>query len=95
MKTFSEYILEGNGEKCGCCGKKTEKKKCECGCHKMPDGSLHSGKTHTKTSVPLFHMKDLSKTAKEKAMKMYGKPAAKPKKKAKSKPKKKPMKRGY
>ena len=26
--------------------------------HKMPDGSLHSGKTHTKKSVPLFHLKD-------------------------------------
>jgi hypothetical protein len=45
--------------------------------------------------VPLFHMEDLPKTAKEKAMKMYGKPAAKPKKKAKAKPKKKPMKKGY
>lgn len=63
--------------------------------HKMPDGSLHSGKTHSKSSVPLFHMEDLPKTAKEKAMKMYGKPAAKPKKKAKAKPKKKPMKKGY
>ena len=35
--------------------------------HKMPDGSLHTGKTHSKTSVKLFHMKDLSKKAKEKA----------------------------
>lgn len=35
--------------------------------HKMPDGSLHSGKTHGKTSVKLFHMKDLSKKAQEKA----------------------------
>ena len=62
----------------------------------MPDGSLHSGKTHTKSSVPVFHMKDLSKTAKEKAMKMYGSKAkAKPKKKAASKPKRKPMKKGY
>ena len=68
------------------------------GTHKMPDGSLHSGKTHTKSSVPVFHMKDLSKTAKEKAMKMYGsksKPKAKAKKKAVAKPKRKPMKRGY
>jgi hypothetical protein len=66
--------------------------------HKMPDGSLHSGKTHTKSSVPVFHMKDLSKTAKEKAMKMYGsksKPKAKAKKKTAAKPKRKPMKRGY
>lgn len=35
--------------------------------HKMPDGSLHTGKTHGKTSVKLFHMKDLSKKAREKA----------------------------
>ena len=41
------------------------------GSHKMPDGSLHSGKTHGKTSVPLFHFEDLSKTAKEKAMPGY------------------------
>jgi hypothetical protein len=27
--------------------------------HKMPDGSLHSGKKHTKASKPLFHMADL------------------------------------
>jgi hypothetical protein len=43
-------------------------------------------------------MKDLPKTAKEKAMKMYGsksKPKAKAKKKAAAKPKRKPMKRGY
>jgi len=35
--------------------------------HKMPDGSLHTNRTHTKTSVKLFHLKDLSKTAKVKA----------------------------
>ena len=35
--------------------------------HKMPNGKLHSGKTHTTTSKPLFHMKDLSKTAQKKA----------------------------
>ena len=34
--------------------------------HKMPDGSLHSNKTHTKTSKPLFHMKELSKTVQKK-----------------------------
>jgi hypothetical protein len=34
--------------------------------HKMPDGSLHSNKTHTKTSKPLLHMKQLSKTAQKK-----------------------------
>ena len=32
--------------------------------HKMPNGQLHSGKTHGKTSVRLFHFKDLSKKAK-------------------------------
>jgi len=51
------------------------------GTHKMPDGSLHSGKTHGKTSVKLFHFEDLSKTAKEKAMPGYGMKATKPKKK--------------
>ncbi len=37
------------------------------GLHKMPNGDLHSGKTHGKTSVKLFHFKDLSKKAKIKA----------------------------
>tara|TARA_R110002124_G_scaffold192483_1_gene359622 strand:- start:202 stop:369 length:168 start_codon:yes stop_codon:yes gene_type:complete len=37
--------------------------------HKMPNGSLHSGKKHTKTSVELFHFKDLSSAAKKKAKK--------------------------
>ena len=32
-------------------------------------GDLHSGKTHGKTSVKLFHYKDLSKKAKVKAKK--------------------------
>ena len=65
------------------------------GTHKMPDGSLHSGKTHGKTSVKLFHLNELSKPAKEKAMKMYGgkqKAKTTPKKKAAAKPR--PMKRG-
>ena len=35
--------------------------------HKMPDGSLHSGKNHTKGSVKLFHLNDLSATAKKRA----------------------------
>ena len=35
--------------------------------HKMANGTLHSNKTHTKTSVKLFHFKDLSKKAKVKA----------------------------
>jgi len=37
--------------------------------HKMADGTLHSGKGHTKTSIKLFHLKDLSATAKKKAKK--------------------------
>ena len=35
--------------------------------HKMPNGDLHTNKSHTKTSVKLFHLKDLSKKAKLKA----------------------------
>ena len=42
--------------------------------HKMADGTLHSGKTHTKSSKRLYHFKELSKTAQAKA---------RPKKKAK------------
>lgn len=64
------------------------------GTHKMPDGSVHSGKTHGASSKKLFHLDELSKTAKEKAM-AYGmkkKPA--PKKKKKAVKKSKPMKRG-
>ena len=38
------------------------------GMHKMPNGQLHSNKTHTKTSVRLFHFGELSKKAKTKAM---------------------------
>ena len=37
------------------------------GTHKMPDGSVHTGKTHTKGSKVVVHFKDLSKKAKEKA----------------------------
>ena len=57
------------------------------GTHKMPDGSLHSGKTHGKTSVKLFHFEDLSKTAKEKAMPGYGMKSMKAKKKKPALPK--------
>tara|TARA_B100000678_G_scaffold233936_1_gene203064 strand:- start:212 stop:499 length:288 start_codon:yes stop_codon:yes gene_type:complete len=39
------------------------------GMHKMSDGTLHTGKTHTASSQKLFHMKDLSAKAKEKAKK--------------------------
>ena len=35
--------------------------------HKMANGTLHTGKSHTKTSVKLFHLKDLSKKAQVKA----------------------------
>tara|TARA_R100001510_G_C7628720_1_gene188048 strand:- start:508 stop:681 length:174 start_codon:yes stop_codon:yes gene_type:complete len=37
--------------------------------HKMPNGQLHTNKTHTKTSVRLYHFKELSAKAKEKARK--------------------------
>ena len=37
--------------------------------HKMPDGTLHTNKSHTKTSVKLFHMSQLSARAKAKAKK--------------------------
>ena len=33
--------------------------------HKMPNGDVHSGKTHGKTSVKLFHLSELSAKAKE------------------------------
>ena len=36
--------------------------------HKMPDGSLHSGKTHTSSSKKLFHFKDLSAKVKRKVL---------------------------
>ena len=35
--------------------------------HKMANGSLHTGKAHTKSSKPVVHLKDLSATAKKKA----------------------------
>ena len=40
--------------------------------HKMPDGSVHTGKTHTKSSVKLFHYNELSKKAKVKAREQWG-----------------------
>ena len=58
--------------------------------HKMPNGDVHSGKTHGKTSVKLFHLSELSAKAKEKAMN-YGsnsnkmRPTTKKKKPAKKK----------
>ena len=41
--------------------------------HKMPNGKLHTNKTHTKTSKPVFHYGDLSVKAKKKAMSQRGK----------------------
>ena len=41
--------------------------------HKMPNGQLHSGKTHTKSSVRLFHFGDLSKKAQTKAKSQWRK----------------------
>ena len=38
------------------------------GSHKMPNGDLHSGKTHGKNSKKLFHLNELSATAKKKVM---------------------------
>jgi hypothetical protein len=35
----------------------------------MPDGKLHSGKTHGKTSQRLYHLKELPKTTQEKIRK--------------------------
>lgn len=61
------------------------------GTHKMPDGSLHSGSKHTPSSKPVFHLKDLSKSAKETAM-SYGKKPKKPMMKKPAAPKKKTKK---
>tara|TARA_R110000751_G_scaffold223187_1_gene325368 strand:- start:275 stop:442 length:168 start_codon:yes stop_codon:yes gene_type:complete len=36
--------------------------------HKMPNGELHTNKTHTKNSKPLYHLSHLSKTARKKAV---------------------------
>jgi|TARA_R100001377_G_scaffold59803_1_gene36105 hypothetical protein len=41
--------------------------------HKMPNGQLHTNKTHTKTSKPVFHYGDLNKSAKKKAILQRGK----------------------
>jgi hypothetical protein len=41
--------------------------------HKMDDGTLHSNKTHTSTSVKLFHFGELSKQAQTKAKKSWNK----------------------
>ncbi len=44
------------------------------GMHKMPNGAMHSGATHTKTSQPLFHFGGLSKAAQAKAKTQWRKP---------------------
>ena len=41
------------------------------GYHKMPNGQLHSGKTHSRSSVRLYHYGDLSKKAQVKARKSW------------------------
>ena len=43
------------------------------GTHKMSDGSFHSGKSHGKTSVKLFHYGELSERAKKKAKTRWNK----------------------
>jgi hypothetical protein len=39
------------------------------GMHKMPNGQLHSGKTHNKSSQRLYHFGELSKKAQSTARK--------------------------
>ena len=41
--------------------------------HKMDNGSLHSGKTHTKSSIKLFHYGELNKTSQMTAKKSWRK----------------------
>ena len=41
--------------------------------HKMPNGHIHSGKTHTKSSKRIFHYGELSKRAQATARKQRGK----------------------
>ncbi len=41
--------------------------------HKMDNGSLHSGKTHTKNSIKLFHYGELNKTSQSKAKTFWSK----------------------
>ena len=37
--------------------------------HRMANGTLHTGRTHTASSKKFFHMRELSKTAQAKARK--------------------------
>ena len=43
------------------------------GTHKMPNGETHSGASHSRSSVKLFHFGDLSKKAQAKARQSWGK----------------------
>ena len=43
------------------------------GVHKMSNGHIHSGKTHTKSSKRVFHYGELSKKAQMKARTQRGK----------------------
>ena len=43
------------------------------GMHKMKNGQLHSGKSHSKSSQKLFHFGELSKKSKVDAKKSCGK----------------------
>ena len=43
------------------------------GVHKMPNGHIHSGKTHTNSSQRIFHYGELSKKAQAKARTQRGK----------------------
>ena len=43
------------------------------GMHKMPNGQIHSGKSHTKSSKRVFHYGELSKKAQAKARTQRGK----------------------
>tara|TARA_Y100001951_G_C11263523_1_gene254024 strand:+ start:568 stop:747 length:180 start_codon:yes stop_codon:yes gene_type:complete len=42
------------------------------GTHKMPNGQLHSGKTHSDSSERLYHYGDLSKKSQAQARKSWG-----------------------
>ena len=57
--------------------------------HKMKDGTLHSGATHTAKSKKLFHYNELSKTAQKKAKPVYDKFLSNKKKNGTSKKSKK------
>jgi len=41
--------------------------------HKMPNGQIHTGASHSAASKQVFHAKDLSKAAQSKAMSLMKK----------------------